>query len=817
MRYLCIHGHFYQPPRENPYLEAIELQDSAYPYHDWNERVASECYTPNAKSRILDGEQRIVELVNNYARISFNFGPTLLSWMAERAPKTYEALREADNSSRERFSGHGSAIAQAYNHMIMPLANCRDKVTQVKWGLRDFEYRFGRLPEGMWLPETAVDTETLDVLAANGIKFTILAPRQAKRIRKRGSRSWQDVSGDRVDPSRAYLVQLPSRRTITVFFYDGPISQGVAFERLLDNGQHFADRLMSGFSDARQWPQLVHIATDGESYGHHHRFGEMALSYALHHIESNKLAQLTNYGEFLERHPADHFVEIVNNSSWSCVHGVERWRSNCGCNSGGHAGWSQEWRAPLRAALDWLRDELAPLYEQKAGPLLKDPWAARDEYIQVVLNRAEENVLNFLGNHATHPLSSEEQVAALKLLEMQRHAMLMYTSCGWFFDELSGLETVQVMQYAGRAIRLAQDFGSAEIESAFTERLAAAKSNLPEHADGKHIYQKWVKPAFVSTDQVAGHYAISSLFESYGEGTLIYCYNVQREDHSLEVEGKQKLAMGRAKFSSEITREIASLGFGVLHLGDHNIACGVKHFESLEDYDSLKKTLSDSFARADTTGLLRVLTEAFSNNAFSLRNLFRDEQRKIVDIILNDSLASAAAAYRTIYENHAPLIRFLNEMGIPVPPAFESAAEIALNSQLKQAFERSDPDIDSIQGYLKEAAVNKIALDVPGLEYTIRKRLEREAELFASEPTNLESVQKLRKLIEFVSSLPFPVALWEVQNICYGPLIKTVRELPEQAQTENGAANNVLNELTLLRENLRINGQSGATRANDGK
>jgi alpha-amylase/alpha-mannosidase (GH57 family) len=806
MRYLCVHGHFYQPPRENPYLEAIELQDSAYPYHDWNERVASECYTPNAKSRILDGEQRIVELVNNYARISFNFGPTLLSWMAEKAAKTYEALRDADKSSRERFSGHGSAIAQAYNHMIMPLANCRDKITQVKWGVRDFEYRFGRLPEGMWLPETAVDTETLDVLAANGIKFTILAPRQAKRIRKRGSRSWQDVSGDRVDPSRAYLVQLPSRKTITVFFYDGPISQGVAFERLLDNGQHFADRLMSGFSDARQWPQLVHIATDGESYGHHHRFGEMALSYALHHIETNKLAQLTNYGEFLERHPADHFVEIVNNSSWSCVHGVERWRSNCGCNSGGHAGWTQEWRAPLRAALDWLRDALAPLYEQKAGPLLKDVWAARDQYIQVVLNRSEENVLNFLGNHGTHPLTSEEQVAALKLLEMQRHAMLMYTSCGWFFDEVSGLETVQVMQYAGRAIRLAQDFGAAEIESAFMERLAAAKSNLPEHADGKRIYEKWVKPAFVSTDQLAGHYAISSLFESYAERTRIYCYNVQREDYSLEVEGKQKLAVGRATFSSEITREAASLGFGVLHLGDHNLACGVKHFDPLEDYNNIKKTLADCFARADTTCALRVLAEAFSSNTFSLRNLFRDEQRKIVDIILNDSLASAAAAYRAIYENHAPLIRFLNEMGIPVPPAFESAAEIALNSQLKQAFDKGDPDFDSIQGYLKEAGVNKIPLDVPGLEYTIRKRLEREAEVFASEPTNLEPVQRLLKLLGFVSSLPFPVVLWEVQNICYGPLIKTVSELREQAQTKNGVTN-LLNELTLLRENLRINGQ----------
>jgi alpha-amylase/alpha-mannosidase (GH57 family) len=807
MRYLCIHGHFYQPPRENPSLEAIELQDSAYPYHDWNERVASECYAPNATSRILDGEQRIVQLVNNYSRISFNFGPTLLSWIAEKAPKVYEALREADKSSRERYSGHGSAIAQAYSHMIMPLANRRDKVTQVKWGIRDFEYRFGRLPEGMWLPETAVDTETLEVLAENGIKFTILAPRQAKRVRKRGSRSWQDVSGDRVDPSRAYLVQLPSRKTITVFFYDGPISQGVAFERLLDNGQRFADRLMSGFSDARQWPQLVHIATDGESYGHHHRFGEMALSYALHHIETNKLAQLTNYGEFLERHPADHFAEIVNNSSWSCVHGVERWRSNCGCNSGGHAGWNQEWRAPFRAALDWLRDELAPFYEQQAGRLLKDPWGARDEYIQVVLNRAEDSALSFLSSHATHSLSDEEQVAALKLLEMQRHAMLMYTSCGWFFDELSGLETVQVIQYAGRAIRLAQDLGAKCIESRFMERLAAAKSNILEHSDGKQIYEKRVKPAFVSTDQLAGHYAISSLFESFGERTKIYCYNVQREDYTLDVEGKQKLAVGRARFNSEITRESASLGFAVLHLGDHNLAGGVSRFEKIEDYDQLKSMLMDSFSKADTTQVLQALTEKFANNTFSLRTLFRDEQRKIVDVILKESLATVAAAYRSIYENQAPLIRFLNGLSIPVPPAFQSAAQIALNSQLKQAFEQREPDLDAIQGHLKEAAASNIALDVPGIEYAIRRRLETEAELFASAPSNLEVVQKLTTLLNFVSTLPFPVVLWEVQNICYGPLIRTMDEVREQAQTDNEAAKNLFNELALLRESLRINGQ----------
>jgi alpha-amylase/alpha-mannosidase (GH57 family) len=804
MRYVCIHGHFYQPPRENPSLEAIELQDSSYPYHDWNEKITAECYAPNATSRILDNEQRIVQLVNNYAQISFNFGPTLLSWIEAKTPRLYEALRDADKSSQQRFAGHGNAIAQAYNHMILPLANSRDSFTQVKWGLRDFELRFGRLPEGMWLPETAVNTETLEVLAACGIKFTILAPRQAKRVRHRGSRNWKDVTGDRIDPSRAYLVRLPSKRTINVFFYDGPISQGVAFERLLSDGQRFADRLMSGFSETRTWPQLVHIATDGESYGHHHRFGEMALSYALHHIETQKLAELTNYGRFLELNPPDHFVEIVENSSWSCVHGIERWRSNCGCNSGGRGDWNQEWRTPLRAALDWLRDRLAPLYEEKARSLLKDVWSARDEYVRVILNRAPDNVAKFLEDHATHSLQPEEEVTALKLLELQRHAMLMYTSCGWFFDELSGLETVQVIRYAGRAVRLGQELFGDHIESEFMERLAAAKSNLSEHGDGKQIYEKWVKPAFVSIDKVAGHYAISSLFESYSDKTRIYCYNVEREQYSLDVEGKQRLAIGRARFSSEITRESATLSFGVLHLGDHNITGGVRHFEASERYDKLEQSLTEAFSNADTAAAIRILTDEFPGSAFSLRTLFRDEQRKIVDVILNDSLDSAAAAYRSIYENQAPLIRFLNGLGIPVPLALQSAAQIALNNQIKQAFERPELDPDSIQSYFKEAATNKVTLDATSLEFAIRTRLEKEAEQFAGQPTNVEYAQRLKKDLDLIGLLPFPVVLWKVQNTAYSPLIAAMNGSQSSEHNGDSPEKGVHSELAALRDKLHI-------------
>ena len=801
MKYVCIHGHFYQPPRENPYLEAIELQDSAYPYHDWNERITAECYAPNAASRIVDSENRILKLLNNYAQISFNFGPTLLSWMKEQPPKVYQAILEADQSSAQRFSGHGSAIAQGYNHMILPLANRRDKVTQVKWGIRDFESRFGRKPEGMWLPETAVDTETLEVLAENGIRFTILAPRQAQRTRAKNSSRFEDVSGGRIDPARSYVTELPSKKRINLFFYDGPISQGVAFEGLLNDGKRFADRLMSGFSDSRQGPQLVHIATDGESYGHHHHYGEMALSFALDEIERQGIAKLTNYGEFLQKHPPKHFVEILENSSWSCVHGVERWRSDCGCNSGGHP-WNQQWRAPLRAALDWLRDKLAPIFESQLKEYLRDPWTARDDYIRVILDRSEEARAGFFADHAIRPLEAHEQVKALKLLEMQRHALLMYTSCGWFFDELSGIETVQVIHYAGRALQLAEECCDQKLETEFLQHLALAKSNLPEHGDGAKIYEKWVKPAVVDIERVGGHYAISSLFENYAEKTRIYCYEVERERYSVDAEGKIRLANGRARLRSTITDETSSLDFSVLHLGDHNVTAGIRPADASSDED--QKKLVEAFEQADTAEVIRLLDQAYGKNTFSLRQLFRDEQRKITSLILNESLNSAAAVYRTVFEGQAPLIRFLNGLDVPVPNALKAAAEIALNNQLEQYLERPDLDVDSIQSLLREAAASKITLDSTTLEYKVRKRLEKDAADFAANPSDLSLAERVSKLLDLIPSLPFPVVLWEAQNVCYRPLVTAFEQNGWHSPGADPAAIKRHDDLSRLAEQLRI-------------
>ena len=493
MGYICVHGHFYQPPREEPWLEAVEGQESAHPYHDWNERIAAECYAANVASPVLDSEGRVAKVINNYTRISFDFGPTLLSWLEENGPEVYRAILAADRQSQAAFSGHGSALAQAYNHIILPLANRRDKHTQVLWGRRDFEHRFQRPPEGMWLPETAVDLETLDTLAELGIRFTILSAHQAWRVRRIGSSVWREVSG-RVDPTMAYELRLPSGRRINLFFYDGPISRGVALEGLLHQGEHFVHRLLSAFVEERAWPELVHIATDGETYGHHHPLGNMALAYALDHIVSHDLAQLTNYGEYLARHPPSHLVEIVENTSWSCAHGLERWKRDCGCKAGDHPEWNQGWRRPLREALDWLRDTLARNFDRLGRQVFKDPWAARNDYIDVILERSVERFERLLATHAAHRLDQREKVTALKMLEVQRHAMLMYTSCGWFFNELSGPETVQVIRHAARAVELAEESFGEALEADFLERLEEAKSNIEEHRDGRRTYERFVRP-----------------------------------------------------------------------------------------------------------------------------------------------------------------------------------------------------------------------------------------------------------------------------------------------------------------------------------
>jgi alpha-amylase/alpha-mannosidase (GH57 family) len=782
-RYVCIHGHFYQPPRENPWLEAIEIQDSAYPYHDWNERVSAECYGPNATSRLLNDHGQIRAIANNYSRISFDFGPTLLSWMYDSTPEVYQAVLQADLESQKAF-GHGSAMAQAYNHIILPLANTRDKRTEIVWGLVDFRWRFGRDAEGMWLPETAVDLESLLIMAEQGIKFVILSPHQARQIRPLGGgdQEWEDVGGARIDPSRAYLCRPGGDATIAVFFYDGPTSQALAFENLLANGQTLADRLIAALSDARDWPQLEHIATDGESYGHHFHNGDMALAYALEAIAAGESASLLTYSSFLAANPPTHEVEIVENTSWSCPHGVERWRSDCGCNTGMHPGWNQAWRAPLRESMDWLRDALASRFEEGAAQLVIDPWSARDDYIGIILDRSEEKLQKFLETHSSRALDDREQSRLLRLLELQRHCLLMFTSCGWFFDEISGLESVQVIQYAGRALQLAHDLFDIDLEPEFVARLEAAKSNLPENRDGRLVYDKFVKPAALDLTKVGAHYAVSSLFDGEMKDNRIYSYRVdEREEERLEA-GALRLQLGHVRLTSVVTLEQEGLSFAALHFGDQNVICKVKEYDEPAHSSALTR-LKDSFRSAELAPILAALDESYGDTSYTLSSLFRDQQRKILGSITRAALDEAEAMYRQVYGHHAALLMFLKGIGAPTPEAFTSAAQLVLNADLRKSLEEDRINPQAIESMLEAAARTGVSLDGPGLGFAFQHTLERLADELLAKPGNRESLAALLAAAGLVRKLPFAVNLWGAQNRYYRALhdvVPTVRGVAGQ-------------------------------------
>ena len=804
-RYVCIHGHFYQPSRENPWLEAIELQDAAYPYHDWNERITEECYAPNTAARILDAEKKIIDIVNNYTKISFDFGPTLLGWLERFKPEIYQAILLADREGQSKFSGHGPAIAQIYNHIIMPLANIRDKRTQVIWGIKDFKYRFKRLPEGMWLPETAVDLDTLDILAEEGIKFTILAPHQAKRVRKIGENEWQDVNNGKIDIKMPYLCKLPSGKTIHIFFYNKPISQDIAFGGLLNSGEMFAKELLKPFAQQTQTAQLVHIATDGETYGHHHRFGDMALAYCLYYIESNNLAQITIYGEYLEKHPPTHEVEIVENSSWSCAHGIERWRDNCGCNTGAHPGWTQAWRAPLRRAMDWLRDALIKVYQAQISLYVKDVWQVRDDYIEVILDRSPENVENFFSIHLIKEITKQEKIKVLKLLEMQRQAMLMYTSCGWFFDEISGIETIQIMRHAARAMQLAKEISGIDFEPKYTKILEEAPSNNPRFKNGAQIYELLAKPAIVDLLRVGIHYSLSSLFEEYPETAKIYCYQAQKQIyHSLEA-GKQKLVVGKVKINSEITWEEDIITFAVLYLGNHYLNGRAQQDMKSEQFSTMYQEIKNAFIKSDVSEIIHIMDRYFGTINYSLWHLFKDEQRKVLNNILASTLQEIEFSFRQIYEHHYPIMQLMKDIETALPKALYSAVEFIIYTDIKRILESEKMDLDTLQKLVEEAQKWSLELDKTTLSFVASNKINILMEEFSKKPQDLSLLENIEKLLQILSSLPLELNLWKAQNIYFSISKQLCIKMQEKAKQSDKIAPKWLSHFNTIGSYLKVN------------
>jgi len=821
--FVTIHGHFYQPPRENPYLDAIERQPSAAPFHDWNERIHHECYRPNAFARVLNDKGELVGIVNNYEYMSFNIGPTLMSWLERYDVEVYQRILEADRKSSARLNGHGNAIAQVYNHIIMPLANTRDKYTQIRWGKEDFRSRFHRDPEGMWLAETAVDYSTLEAVIAEGIRFLILAPSQAKRCRpfpteEQPSPQWLEVGGGQIDPTRPYRCFLPGTdKYIDIFFYDGPISRDMGFNDVLNSSHNLAGRVGTAIQGDHRPAQLISAATDGETFGHHKQGTEKCLAYAFTCEFPSRGWQVTNYAHYLSLNTPTWEVELKPVTAWSCSHGVNRWQDDCGCGAGG--GWHQKWRRPLRDALDWLRDELIEVYDEVGRKFFQDPWQARDEYIKIIRDRSTANVEQFLQKHQPHKPRAAEKIDALRLLEMQRHSLLMYTSCGWFFEEISRPEGVQILRYASRALELAGEVAGVQLEKEFVSRLGLAPSNVDDYRTGDEVYGQLVVSAQVNFKQVAAHYAISSLFTNYQPEHRVYCYSAQQTDYQLQRMGPLTLAVGQLRLVSEITWESADLMFAVLHLGGWDFHCCIKRFTSRRGYCQMKEQLFDALKQASAAHTILAMSRLFGDQTFSLQNLFAEERHRIMRLLTQETLIRLDQLYTQAYRDNYGVLRAFHRDELPVPQELQVAAEIALSNRANITMRSLEQELSSMTredlhiGLAEVAELEAIATEASNMRCQLNIREGKQTMerlilqllwhlLHDTNPITMETeIQRLERMIDVSYRLNLGLSLDRAQEIFSSALHKQI--LPNCLPSERTEHNSRW-ELIQMRPLIRL-------------
>jgi alpha-amylase/alpha-mannosidase (GH57 family) len=783
MRYVCIHGHFYQPWRASPWLEAIELTDSAWPYHDWNERITQECYAPNAWARQLGPDGRIARITNNYARMSFDVGPTLTAWLAAHAPAVLAGMRAGDEAWRARAGASGGAIAQAWGHAILPLCDDRDRRTQVRWGIRDFEARFGRRPQGMWLPETAADVATLETLAAEGMGFTVLAPHQAAAVRLAGEAGWTGVTATTLDTTKPYVCRLPSGRSIALFFYHGRLSQEIAFGPLLRNGDALAAHLQRTVSEAGDGPRIVHLATDGETYGHHHRFGDMALARALEVLERSPAVELTTYEAYLAAHPPADEVRIQEEpTSWSCAHGIGRWRTDCGCQGGA-------WRAPLRGAIDWLRDELAGLYEEAMRPLAHNPARARDAYVDTLVDPSPAGLEAYLLAHAPG-LTGERVVTLRRLLEMQRHALLMQMSCGWFFGDPTGIEPVQNLRHAARALELARQATGRDLEEPFVSRLLPIESPRQGIADGRQLWERKVRPAVAGFDRMVAHAAMLAHLEP-GEGPTIS--RAHRVHHEVAERREGVLLAASVLVSSERTGASERMAYVVLGSGPRDLVAGVKPVGEDDAWRDCLKPILHAVDRQDFLTARNLVALAFPTPLYTLRSLFRDERQRVMERLVAEPAAEAQRTIQKLHRHHAELVELLGELRLPLPAVFRVEAQQALGGEIAELLAQPAIDTEALRERFARARAERIELDLALVQRSFEEAIRTRLAGFTRTPFHVGFVESLASLAEVAAEAGLDLNLWEAQNAVYelrrahAPAVHARAEAGDQAARAWGA------------------------------
>jgi alpha-amylase/alpha-mannosidase (GH57 family) len=791
--YVILHGHFYQPPREDPWTGEIDRQPSAWPAHDWNERINKECYAANAASRVLDNAGRIDALYNNYRYLSFNFGPTLMSWLKEKDPYTFHQIIQADIDSRADQNGHGNAIAQVYNHPIMPLCSDRDIVTQIEWGLRSFKSDFGRDAEGIWLAETAVNDRVADFLVRYGIRFIILSPTQAHEVRPFHSDRWHDVSHNNIDPSKPYLLKTPSG-SLNVFFYYGHIATKLSFEHLLRSVDGLRGELLS-LNDANKPVHLVHTATDGETYGHHEPFGDMCFSRLLWENETRKDFHFTNYARFLEIQPPQDEVRIKEGNdnlgtAWSCSHGVDRWRRDCGCSTGAQQGWNQKWREGFRAALDIVRDRVYETAEREGSRYLHDVWAARNDFIEVVLagdslsRRAATDA--FFAKHARNPLSEDDRTFVLRLMEAMRCELLMYTSCGWFFAEISGIETVQDMKYAGKIFELVGELLPSDTRDRFLDTLASARSNIPDFQNGKWIFENFVEKYVYTESHAISEYLLDLMLTRSeirtGERSLCYYWGLRIDD-----------SQSFEKDDWHITKFRLTLENGMLFDESRYVAYVFRNGNSYRTFvkkfidDSLMNYLDRIIEKDHPRTIVRDFQEWFSRS-YTLHDVKYDVKERILEHIFRVRMAALhrkRPGEDIRIDEYLEIVSLYQELSVRIPEKDAVAIQELLNNYLLEEIEGItsrevlEYDFSGMVRVIQTAKKANLRIDYDDFLPIIRNYVLQRMNTAVLD-RNVPELRNLERIIDFSNIAGIDFEKYEIQNLLYDTLHR-VSESPDHA------------------------------------
>lgn len=747
-RFVAFFGHFYQPPRFNPWTEHVDLDPTAYPFHDWNERVDFECYTANAWIPVYGAEGWVEGVVSNYSRINFSFGPILLTWLRERRPEVYKAIVEADAESISRY-GRGAAIAQPYAHIIMPLASRLYRELAIYWGVRFFEDTFGRPPEGFWLPEAAVDYETLEILVDNGIKFVILAPHQISTVKVGGR--WLEYG--RADPRVAYRILLPSGRSIAAIVYDGEISREVSFGDLLEDGGRLASRILGSFNDLLQEPQIITVASDGEAFGHHKKGGAIELAKALDIIEGSGEARLTSIARFLEVNPPRVKAKIAVNTSWSCPHGVERWRSECGCASEIRPGWRQTWRTPLRKAIDMLSAETLKAYEELGPALFKDHYEALRNYYMVLSLRSPGVLAGFLEFHLKDK-SLEPSIKALKILEAVRHSLLSQSSDAWFFEDLGRPEPFQVLRHAARTIELLEELDYANVEEAFKSLIGEASSNTGEQ--GATLYRK-AKDHRVDLLKAAAIYAVRRSVGLAGREMMLYSFSFSETRR----DSFNDLHLGIINVLSLTTMDQATIHYALVKLGPTDIYVGTGFLDKPEVYMNLLRKTVGALEEGSQAKLINTLEEAFKPNVYTLQELPADEQALVAGIAASEVLRSIAPPVDSWLQSLTSIAKFYRLRRLPEPGELKATLSYALNTRLLEELSRPSPDWARVRGGLKLGEDLGLTL-YPDVKTTLAAKVANALNNLYRDPQDIHTLITLHETVK--ASLSAGLSLEDFSN-----------------------------------------------------